>query len=209
MLLNRLEFVLMNNPVRALIQRHLEARRLLHLGGRMNGGSALEIGCGRGVGLEIVLDWFGADAVHGFDLDPRMIARASRRLAGRRTTHRLWVADAARMPSPDATYDAVFNFGVLHHLPEWRAGVAEVARILKPGGRLYGEEVLAGFLERRIVRRLFDHPRHDRFDGPALSAALEAGGLALRAWRQWRNQFAWFVAEKPSSRPHADRERTG
>ena len=48
MLLNRFEYRLMNNPLRAALQRHCEARRLLTMGGAMNGGVALEIGCGRG-----------------------------------------------------------------------------------------------------------------------------------------------------------------
>jgi hypothetical protein len=44
------ELALMSNPVRALVQRHVEVPRLLRLGGRMTGGRALEIGCGRGAG---------------------------------------------------------------------------------------------------------------------------------------------------------------
>ena len=72
MLLNRIEFALMNNPVRAASQRFFEASRLVRMGGRMNGGRALEIGCGRGVGAEIVLDLFGAAGVDAFDMDPRM-----------------------------------------------------------------------------------------------------------------------------------------
>ena len=50
MLLNRVEYLLMNNPVRAAIQRHFEAPRLLRMRGALPGGVALEIGCGRGVG---------------------------------------------------------------------------------------------------------------------------------------------------------------
>jgi hypothetical protein len=44
MLLNRFEYVLMNNPLRATLQRHVEVRQLLRLGGPMRGGRALEIG---------------------------------------------------------------------------------------------------------------------------------------------------------------------
>jgi hypothetical protein len=47
MILNRVEFVLMNNPIRAWIQRHFEASRLLRMGGMVEGGLALEIGCGQ------------------------------------------------------------------------------------------------------------------------------------------------------------------
>ena len=41
MLLNRMEYVLMNNPLRPLVQRYFEARRLLRMGGAMSGGRAL------------------------------------------------------------------------------------------------------------------------------------------------------------------------
>ncbi len=64
MKLNRIEFGLMNNPVRAAVQRHFEAQRLLRMGGAMRGGRALEIGCGRGVGTETILDTFVSDAVN-------------------------------------------------------------------------------------------------------------------------------------------------
>ena len=47
MLLNRIEYALMNNPIRAVVQRRLEPHRLLSLGGRMSGGVAREIGSGR------------------------------------------------------------------------------------------------------------------------------------------------------------------
>lgn len=59
MLLNKAEKLLMNNPVRAAVQRHYEAKQLCDLGGVMDGGRALEIGCGRGVGTEIIVDRFG------------------------------------------------------------------------------------------------------------------------------------------------------
>src|SRR5690242_9430875 len=140
MLLNRVEFALMNNPVRAAIHR-IEARRLLRMGGPVRGGAALEIGCGRGVGAEIILDLFGAASVDGIDLDPRMAARAKLRLRGRPA--RVSVADCTALPLRDAAYDAVFDFAMVHHVPDWRAALHEVARVLRPGGRFYAQEPLA------------------------------------------------------------------
>ena len=102
MLLNRFEYRLMNNPLRAALQRHFEARRLRRMGGPMNGGVALEIGCGRGVGIEMILDLFGADIVDGFDFDPRMVALAQARLAKRNPRTRLWVGDATQIASSNA-----------------------------------------------------------------------------------------------------------
>jgi hypothetical protein len=76
MLLNAVEKALMNNPVRAMAQRWFEAPRLRAMGGAAHGARALEVGCGRGVGTELVLDVFGAAQVDAFDLDPDMVARA-------------------------------------------------------------------------------------------------------------------------------------
>ena len=197
MLLNRVEYALMNNPVRAALQRHVEARRLLALGGRMQGGTALELGCGRGVGAGLILDLFGARAVHAFDLDPRMVALARRRHRDRPAV-RLWAGDAAAIPVADDTYDAVFDFGILHHVPDWRAALREVRRVLKPSGRFYAEEVLRAFILHPVVRRTLRHPEVDRFDEHEFQAGMRAAGLAPLAVQTIGRGFAWFVAERRS-----------
>jgi len=202
MLLNRAEYALMNNPVRAAIQRHFEAGRLLRLGGAMDGGRALEIGCGRGVGIELILRVFGADSVDAFDLDPRMVARARARLSGYGSRARLWVGDVTAISAPDATFDAVFDFGIIHHVPEWRRAVAEVHRVLKPGGRFYAEEVLRSFIVHPITRRVLEHPLHDRFDKRGFGRELEAGGLDLIASEEMWGSFAWFTARKRATTGH-------
>lgn len=186
----------MNNPVRAALQRHFESRRLLRMGGPMGGGHALEIGCGRGVGTNLIFDVFGADTVDAFDLDPRMVALARRRLHPRGARVRLWVADATAIPVGNATYDAVFDFGIIHHVPDWRLALREVARVLKPGGRFYAEEVLAALIVHPIARRLFEHPREDRFDAATFRAALGEAGLAPLATAELSGAVAWFVASK-------------
>lgn len=183
MLLNRVEKALMNNPVRASVQRHLEVRRLKKLGGTLRGGAALEVGCGRGVGTRLILDEFGAERVDAFDLDPHMVELARRRLASQGDRVRLWVGDVARIEAADATYDAVFDFGIIHHVPTWRSALAEVARVLKPGGIFYFEEVTKHALDRASYRILFDHPARDRFTGAEFVAELDRHGLAVRGHR--------------------------
>ena len=76
MKMNRVEKALMNNPVRAFLQKHYEANLLERLGGRTEQARVLEIGCGRGVGTEILFERFGAREVHAFDIDADMIDRA-------------------------------------------------------------------------------------------------------------------------------------
>ena len=196
MILNGLEFALMNNPVRAAIQRHVEARRLLEMGGPLHGARVLELGCGRGVGTALILDVFGAAAVDAFDLDPRMIARARRRLHGHGSRVRLWVGDATSIAVSDASYDAVFDFGIIHHVPDWRRALVEVRRVLRPGGRFYAEEVLRRFIVHPIARRLLEHPQQDRFDTAEFVSALHQAGLTGVVSRDIGQCFAWFVASK-------------
>jgi ubiquinone/menaquinone biosynthesis C-methylase UbiE len=199
MILNRAEFALMNNPLRAAVQRHFEARRLLHMGGPLHGGRALEVGCGRGVGADLILGSFGAATVDAFDLDPRMVARARKRLRAHGPRVRLWVGDATAIPVPDASYDAVFDFGIIHHVPEWRSALVQIRRVLRPGGRFYAEEVLRPLIVHPVVRRLLEHPQHDRFDSADFASALHQAGLThVCSQSMWRS-FAWFVATKPSA----------
>lgn len=197
MLLNQVEEALMNNPFREWSQRHVETRWLLDLGGPAEGALALEVGCGRGVGVEIILDAFRANRVDAFDLDSKMVDLARRRLASRSDRVRLWVGDAASIEADDATYDAVFDFGIIHHVPDWQVAVSEISRVLKPGGRFYAEEVLERFIVNPVVRRILDHPLDNRFDAARFAAALETQGLRTVGVRSIGSLFACFVAEKP------------
>ncbi|MBI5529080.1 MAG: class I SAM-dependent methyltransferase [Deltaproteobacteria bacterium] len=56
------------------------------------------------------------------------------------------VGDVTAIRADDETYDAVFDFGIIHHVPDWRAALREIRRVLKPGGRLFAEEVHERFI---------------------------------------------------------------
>jgi ubiquinone/menaquinone biosynthesis C-methylase UbiE len=194
--MNAIETALMNNPVRAAIQRRFEAERLLAMGGRMRGGRALEVGCGRGIGVELILDRFGAAEVDAFDLDPGMIERARSRLRPRKEKIRFWVGDVTAISALDAHYDAVFDFGIVHHVPDWRAALREIHRVLRPGGRLYAEEVFERFIADPLWRRLLEHPQKDRFDASRFEEGLDDAGLRVVATRTLWDRFGWFVADR-------------
>ena len=197
MLLNRLEKALMNNPVRALVQRHYEARKLMALGGRVDGQRVLEVGCGRGFGVELLLDRFGAAEVDAFDLDADMVELARERLAPRGDKVRLWQGSVSQIAAEDDHYQAVFDFGIIHHVPRWRDALAEIHRVLAPGGRFFAEEVLEHFILHPLWRRVLDHPTSDRFDRRELARALEDTGFRVVASYELFGDFAFFVADKP------------
>jgi len=191
MKLNRVEKALMNNPVRALVQRRHEAALMERLGGRVEGSRVLEIGCGRGVGTEIIFERFGAREVHAFDLDPDMVTRARRRLSGYPANRLiLFVGDAAAIEAADASYDAVFDFGIIHHVPAWQRAVAEVARVLKPGGSFFFEEVTRQALDRWFYRTFLEHPKTNRFSAQEFIAELERRGINVG-----EKQLEWFFGD--------------
>ena len=196
MRLNRIEFLAMNSPLRAWVQRHVVAQYFLKLGGPVSGGTALEVGCGRGVGIEIILRVFGAAHVHGFDLDQRMVSLARRRSDQHGDAVLIWTGDACSIPRPSASYDAVFDFGIVHHVPDWRLAISEVHRVLKPQGRFYAEEVFARLTNGYPWRYLAKHPTEDRFDGIGFSEALADAGFALKESKNLGGYLGWFIAVK-------------
>ncbi len=181
MQLNRIETLVVNNPLRAALQRHYEAPLLIRMGGRLDGCTVLEIGCGRGVGSELLLSRFGASRVQAMDLDPRMVQRARRRLEQYGDRVRVETGDVNALPFADGSFDAVLDSGVIHHVPDWRRALVEIGRVLRPGGRFYFEEVTKHALDRVGYRLLFDHPREDRFTPHEFVDALTGKGFRLAA----------------------------
>lgn len=193
----------MNNPLRSLAQRRYEAAAMERFGGRVEGGRVLEVGCGRGVGTEIIFERFGAGQVHAFDLDPDMVEKARRRLAGYPPERlKLSVGDVCAIEAPDGAYDAVFDFGIVHHVPDWPAAVAEIVRVLRPGGRFFFEEVTKHALDRWSYRTFLDHPTENRFTGKEWIEALERHGIAVGGnYREWF--FGDFITGAGTLRPAA------
>jgi arsenite methyltransferase len=99
------------------------------------GGIALDVGCGPGNVTASLARAAGPDALAlGLDISEAMLARAVRAEAGPQVG--FLRADAQRLPLRNETVDAVVSIAALQLVPDPAAALAEMARVLRPGGRL-------------------------------------------------------------------------
>lgn len=121
-------------PWHRLVKAHLDPAR--DLAGR----KVLEIGCGRGGFACWLARQPSAPAeVVGCDFSPVAVEMAGRFAAslGIKNT-RFEVADIQKLDQfPDATFDTVFSTETIEHVPDPPLAVRQLARVLKPGGRLF------------------------------------------------------------------------
>jgi ubiquinone/menaquinone biosynthesis C-methylase UbiE len=117
-------------------------------------GSTLEVGIGTGLNLSHYPE--GLELV-GLDPDLTMLVGARRRAAELGHPATLIEGDAMKLPFPDGSFDTVVATFVLCGVPDERAAVAEMSRVLKPGGRLLlADHVVATAAPLRWGQRLLE-----------------------------------------------------
>jgi ubiquinone/menaquinone biosynthesis C-methylase UbiE len=175
MRLGRTEFLAMNNPVRQWLQKHVELRvfrkHLERRGIDLSGKAILDAGCGSGYGSELILEAFRPSRLVAFDLMPEQISIARQR----GLDADVFVGNMLDVDLPDRTFDAVFIFGVLHHIPRWRRALEEMARVLKPGAVLLVVE----------PRVRFNWPEFENGIRSAGFQVLERTGLLLGSFQSY------------------------
>ena len=201
MLMNSIEYWAMNNPLRALVQRRYEAPRLKRLA-KGPANNILEIGCGQGAGARIIYDLFSPHQYVDIDLDPRMIRRARRKARALRNAA-FREGDVTNLEFLNATFDLVVDFGIVHHVPEWREALAEVHRTLVVHGEFLFEDLPLETWERGIgipFKRMTDHPYDHMFRKQEFVDELKALGFAVETYDASPFSFYhfWGRAEKVS-----------
>ncbi len=131
---------------------------------RGSSGKLLEVGCGIGVdSIQLAKCGFDVTAV---DLTEHALEIAKDYAAQRNVSIDFQLGNAEGLSFPDEHFDAVYSFGVLHHTPDIEKAVAEVRRVLRPGGKayvmLYHRDSLVNLVH-RTFRLPYESPR-DRSD---------------------------------------------
>jgi len=108
------------------------------LGAIQPGEDVLDIGCGAGMDTLVAAQMTGeTGTVTGIDMTPDMAAKA-RRSAAEMGLSNVTIVDgsAERLPFRDASFDVVISNGVIDLIPDKDAVFSEIARVLRPGGRI-------------------------------------------------------------------------
>lgn len=174
--------------------------------GLQAGDRLLDVACGAG---KVLVD--AAPLVEravGVDLSEGMLALARERLAAARQVHALTNVEYHQAPSDalpfeDASFTAIVCTTALHHFPDPDESIAEMARVLSPGGRL----VIGDAARDSLVTKLAD-PLYKRFEEGHvglqrrrdIEAMLARAGLRVTKSRHvWLGIYTLVAAERPAS----------
>ncbi|MBT2543288.1 class I SAM-dependent methyltransferase [Streptomyces sp. ISL-44] len=159
-----------------LVNAYYERPGMLALAGDVAGRRILDADCGSGA-LSAALRDRGA-VVTGIDASAGMLALARRRLGDDADLH---VADLSeRLPFADGAFDDVVASLVLHYLKDWGPTLAELRRVLRPGGRLIAS------VDHPFVAYTIQDPRPNYFATTSYTFDWTFNGQSapMRFWRR-------------------------
>ena len=175
--IDKKELRFMNSAFRRFFQRNCEFKvfkeylKKNHID--LTNKVILDAGCGTGYSTELIIKEFQPKEIFAFDIIPEQIQIAMQR----RLPANLFVGDVTDIKLPAEKFDAVFIFGILHHVPEWRTALKEINRVLKSGGIFLVEEPEEKTLDNEERYFRISHPRESRFDWPEFIESLEEFGF--------------------------------
>jgi len=160
----------------SLANAYYERPAMLALAGDVAGRRILDAGCGSGP-LSAALRDRGA-VVTGIDASAGMLALARRRLGDDVALHVVDLSD--HLPFPDGAFDDVVASLVLHYLQDWGPTLAELRRVLRPGGRLIAS------VDHPFVAYTIQEPRPDYFATTSYTFDWTLNGqpVPMRFWRK-------------------------
>jgi len=100
------------------------------------GSRVLDVGCGTGYTTEAVLKRLEIGEVDGIDMTSQQLMKAARKFNPEKVVVNLSRGDAENLPFKNETFDAIVSFGALEYFPNPKRAMQEMARVVRPGGRV-------------------------------------------------------------------------
>jgi len=167
-------------------------------------GHALHIACGNGSATALILRHFAAERMSAVDRDSEAVAVAQRERPSDGIDYS--VQDVRALDFADDSFDTIFDLADLHNFADWDQGLAEVRRVLKPGGLLILEEITRETFAHgagRVFKALTDHPYDSMMTIEGLKEHLVQNGFEILRFeaRNPMGLFRYFIliARKESS----------
>jgi SAM-dependent methyltransferase len=171
----------------------------------------LDAGCGHGFALARLDAHFAPDEIVALDADPGVLAHAASEAARCRAKVEVRLGDIAALALADASIDLALCHQTLHHTQRQHEALAELRRVLRPGGVLLLAESCRAFVQRLWVRALFRHAAHAQHRAEEYVALVQGAGFDVLAhatpdpWWSLRDLGArdWLLGRaRPASAEH-------
>lgn len=169
-------------------------RKIISLLGLNLGMTVLEIGCGDGRGTRYLAEAVGAAGrVFAQELSPAFLRRAIARVKDCPSKIEFSLANASYLSFPDRCFDAAHHFGGINTFSEVKRCLSELARVVKPGGKVVvGDESMAPWLRDTEMGRVMMN------SNPLLRAEIPLASLPVTATDvkvEWIMMGAYFLLE--------------
>jgi 2-polyprenyl-3-methyl-5-hydroxy-6-metoxy-1,4-benzoquinol methylase len=158
------------------------------------GKRVLEIGCGMGMHSEMLLR--AGAKLTSIDLSPTSVHATTKRLALRALAGDVRQMDAESLDFPDATFDVVWSWGVIHHSASTTRVLSQIDRVLKPGGEarimVYALDGMSAYIT--LAKYMFSFWRGRNIDEMLWR---DADGFTARFYTKdnWRDLLSLFFVD--------------
>ena len=184
------------NPLRGMVREYFEVKPLRDI---LNPGKidlALHYCSRNGKGTALIHKYFSTGKISAVDPDEALVAISRETLADLPVD--IALGSLTALDARDASFDAVFVLGELHNYPEWRDCLGEIARVTKPGGLFFIEELSAESFEYalgRYFRAKTDHQYEAMLRLEEFREAIQAAGFEILRLQKRKpfGLFSYFV----------------
>lgn len=196
--MNKLDVFLQDSflyiPIRKRILENVILNYFRDYLSKLKGKTILEIGCSNGHGASLIKKYFSPKEIIATDLDERLLNLAKKNI--KEASIKFEIADATKLRFKNNTFDAVFDFGVIHHIPDWENCLKELHRVLKPKGLVFIYDISIESFNSfwgRIIKKFTLHPYESMYRREEFTNYLNKLGFKILTHNLYKTSLRYFI----------------